>query len=127
MVFIAAAVGLILLSRECVMAYNEKLSQRIGSLLQDTPGIEEMKMFGGVGFLLHGNMACGVIKDYLVVRVGPERYAEALQSPHAREFDITGKSMKGWIMVSVKGYTTEADLSAWVRQGVFFAQSLPPK
>ena len=72
------------------MAYDETLAQRIRQLLAGQPGLAEKKMFGGIGFLLHGNMACGVIRDTLITRVGPERYEESLELPHAHVFDMTG-------------------------------------
>jgi hypothetical protein len=109
------------------MAYNEKLSQRVREFLQRTPGMEDKKMFGGVGFLIYGNMACGVLRDDLIVRVGPDEYDNAQALSHTREFDITGRVMKGWVMVSPKGTSTDEDLSGWVKRGVSFAQSLPKK
>ena len=109
------------------MAYDEGLAERIGDMLGEQPGLVEKKMFGGVGFLLHGNMACGVHKDALIVRVGPERYAEALKRPHTRPFDMTGRPMKGWVMLAADGYEADDDLSSWVQQGIDFALSLPPK
>jgi TfoX/Sxy family transcriptional regulator of competence genes len=109
------------------MAYDEGLAQRIGDMLGEQPGLVEKKMFGGVGFLLHGNMACGVHKDALIVRVGPERYDEALKRPHTRPFDMTGRPMKGWVMVAADGYEADDDLNSWVQQGIEFALSLPPK
>ena len=109
------------------MAYDQGLAQRIRETLDDISEFEEKKMFGGVCYLLNGNMACGVYKDYLIVRVGPDNYANSLAKLHAREFDITGKSMKGWVMVSEDGYANDKDLEEWVRKGLGFAQSLPPK
>ena len=84
-------------------------------------------MFGGIGYLLHGNMACGILHDDLIVRVGPEKYADALALPHTREFDITGRVMKGWVMVSKDGCGSKEDLSAWIQRGIAFAGSLPEK
>ena len=109
------------------MAYNEQLAQRVRQLLIDQTGYEEKKMFGGIGFLLHGNMACGIVKDELVVRVGTDRYQASLAMPHTREFDITGRTMKGWIMVAANGNKADEDLSFWVNRGVAFAATLPPK
>ncbi len=107
------------------MAYDTKLATRISDLLPEP--LEEKKMFGGVGFLLNGNMACGVHKESLIVRVGPEAYAEALSRPHARIFDLTGREMKGWVMVAPEGCKDDASLSKWVQMGLFFARTLPPK
>lgn len=109
------------------MAYNEELAQRVRNLLDRKPGFAEKKMFGGICFLLRGNMACGVLQDDLIVRVGPDKYQELLQLPDTRLFDITGKPMKGWLMVSAAGHDSEDDLSSWVERGASFAMSLPPK
>ncbi len=108
------------------MAYNLKLAERIRDQLEGMPYVEK-KMFGGVGYLLHGNMACGVIKDDLIVRVDPEKHAALLKKPHARPFDMTGRPMKGWIVVEADGLKTSRQLSAWIREGVAFAVTLPPK
>ena len=109
------------------MAYDETLADRVRTALAYQPDLVEKKMFGGVGYLLRGNMACGVNRDFLIVRVGPEAYAQALEQPHAREFDMTGPPMKGWVMISPEGYARDEDLSDWLTQGVNFALSLPPK
>jgi len=95
--------------------------------MSDEPGLVEKKMFGGVGFLLNGNMACGVNKDDLIVRVGPDRYEQTVIQPHARPFDFTGRPMKGWVMVSPDGVSADGDLQNWVNQGITFAKSLPAK
>ena len=84
-------------------------------------------MFGGIGFLVQGNMACGVNQERLVVRVGPDQHEAALAKPHTKVFDITGRPMKGWIIVLPDGLQSEADLQYWVKQGVDFALTLPPK
>ena len=109
------------------MSYNETLAQRMRAELIGLSGISEKKMFGGIGFLLHGNMACGVHGDEMIVRVGPQRHAEALAHEHARPFDMTGRPMAGWVMVSMDGLQAEADFREWLRWGVDFAASLPPK
>lgn len=109
------------------MAYDEGLEQRVMELMEDKPGIVRKKMFGGVCFLLYGNMVCGIIKDDLIVRVGLERYEASLKLPHTRKFDLTGKYMKGWVMVSSEGYETDDDLFEWVQHGIQYASSLPSK
>ena len=109
------------------MAYDQSLAQRIRAELNKLPDLQEKKMFGGVGFLVQGNMACGVHGEELIVRVGSQRYDEALSQPHTRPFDMTGRPMSGWVMVTPEGYETESDLRSWVRQGVEFARSLPAK
>ena len=93
------------------MAYDLKLAERIRSKLDELP-FEEKKMFGGVGFLLNGNMACGVNKDNLVVRIDPEKQNTLLKKPHAKPFDLTGKPMKGWLVVEADGVKTDKQLSA---------------
>jgi len=113
--------------KEFVMAYDEKLALWIREILADLPGLQEKKMFGGVGFLLNGNMACGVNKDDLIVRVGPEAYESALTEPDTKVFDMTGRPMTGWVVVTPKGYETEEALRGWVKRGVDYALRLPKK
>ena len=108
------------------MAYDLKLAERIRSELNGMPFVEK-KMFGGVGLLLNGNLACGVNKDNLIVRVDPEKHTALLKKPHAKPFDLTGKPMKGWLLVDADGVKTDKQLSAWVKEGVEFALTLPPK
>ena len=108
------------------MAYNLKLAERIRSQLDGIPSVEK-KMFGGVGFLIHGNMACGVHKEDMIVRVDPAKHAKLLQKPHAKPFDITGRPMKGWLLVEPDGCKTSKQLSTWVKEGIEFALTLPPK
>src|SRR5713101_9875574 len=95
------------------MAYDETLADRIRQALARKKGIEEKKMSGGIGFLLNGNMLVGVWKDSLIVRLGPEEGDEALREPHVKEFDITGRSMKGWVLVELVGVEDNEQLSAW--------------
>ena len=109
------------------MAYDEGLAQRVREEMLELPGFVEKKMFGGVGFMLQGNMACGVNGEDLIVRVGPERYEDALARPHTKPFDMTGRPMKGWVMVSPQGVEADKDLQDWVQQGVEVASSLPAK
>jgi TfoX/Sxy family transcriptional regulator of competence genes len=109
------------------MAYDEGLAQRVREMLADQPDLEEKKMFGGIAFMLQGNVACGLTKDNFLVRVGSEGYEEALARRHARPMDFTGKPMKGWVYVDSDGYTEDEDLAEWVSMGVAYALSLPPK
>jgi len=110
------------------MPYNQNLAQRIRTILGDRPGLIEKKMFGGVGFILHGNMACGVQGDDLIVRVGLENNDSALSRPFVRPFMATGgKPMAGWVLVALIALGTEHDLQQWVDQGYEFARSLPRK
>ena len=108
------------------MAYNEKLAKRIRSDLVGVPFIEK-KMFGGIGFLVHGNLACGVHKDNMIVRVGPDKHEKLLKKKHTRVFDITGRPMKGWLMVEPDGCKTAKQVSTWANEGVDFALTLPAK
>ena len=108
------------------MPYNAKLAERIRTELGEIPFVEK-KMFGGVGFLLHGNMAVGVYKEDLIVRVPTEKHEKFLKKPYAKVFDITGRAMKGWLMVEPDGCKTAKQLSAWVKESVEFALTLPAK
>ena len=109
------------------MAYDEALEARIAGVLASQPGLVSKKMFGGVAFLVYGNMAVGVHKDMLMVRVGPDGYDKAMQEPHTSQFDLTGRVMKGWVTVDSEGITNHADLERWVMFGLDFALTLPPK
>jgi hypothetical protein len=109
------------------MAYDEGLAQRVRETLGTRPGISEKKMFGGLCFLLRGNMTCGIRGDELMVRIGPDGWADALAQPHAREMDFTGRSLRGFVYVAAAGIEDDDGLEYWVRRGVDFAGSLPPK
>ena len=109
------------------MAYDEDLAQRVRAQLAAATGVTEKAMFGGLAFLLHSNMAVGLSGEELMVRVGPEASDAALDRPHTRPFDMTGRPMKGWILVAPEGVAGERELAAWVAQGVAFARSLPAK
>ena len=109
------------------MAYDEALAERMRKVLAGEPGLTEKKMFGGVGFLIRGNMACGVHGDDLIVRVGPARYDEALAQPHARAFDMTGRPMVGWVEVAPAGFASAAELRRWIALGVEHVKTLPAK
>ena len=109
------------------MAYNLDLAARIWQSLEGFPSCQEKKMFGGIGFILNGNMACGILDDRLIVRVGTENYATALSQPYTRPFDAYNKPMSGWIMVDSTGTDNDAELKNWIRQGVEYASTLPPK
>jgi TfoX/Sxy family transcriptional regulator of competence genes len=109
------------------VAYDEQLAERVREQLAAVDGITEKAMFGGVGFLLEGNMAVGLSRDELIVRVGPEGTDDAVAQPHARPFDMTGRPMKGWILVDQEGLQGDDELGAWVRRGLEFAGSLAPK
>ena len=109
------------------MAFDETLAARIRDALARKKNIEEKKMFGGIGFLLNGNMLVGVWKDSLIVRVGPDSYDDALLEPHVKEFDITGKPMKGWVLVEPEGVEDDDQLKDWIQRAVKFVETLPAK
>jgi TfoX/Sxy family transcriptional regulator of competence genes len=108
------------------MAYDEALAERIRERLHDVSGIAEKKMFGGLAFLTHGNMTVGVHGDDLIVRIDPAATATALARPGAREFDITGRPMKGWLLAA--GETLDDPvLDRWIGEARAFVATLPPK
>ncbi len=109
------------------MAYDEKLAVRVRKVFGRDKRIKEKNMFGGLSFLLNGKMCCGVIKNELVVRVGPELYEKALSRPHARPMDFTGRLIKGFVFVGPAGCKTGKALSEWVRLGTEHAASLKNK
>jgi TfoX/Sxy family transcriptional regulator of competence genes len=110
------------------MAYDEDFAQRIRERLASEDGVTEKAMFGGLAFLLGGNMAVGIASSgELMVRVGPDGTGDALSRPHTRLFDMTGRPMKGWILVERDGVNTEPELGDWVQRGVSFARTLPAK
>jgi TfoX/Sxy family transcriptional regulator of competence genes len=109
------------------MAYSESLADRIRGIVARHRGVTEKKMFGGVGFLLNGNMLVGVWKTSLIVRIGPDEYEAALREPHVGEFDITGKPMKGWVMVEPDGIDDDEQLSHWIERATKFVKTLPKK
>ncbi len=109
------------------MAFDEQLAARIRAHLGKRSGLTEKKMFGGISFLVKGNMCCGVHRDALIVRLDPTETDQALTEPHTRVFDITGRPMKGWILVEPKGLATAAQLGKWVDRAAKYAGSLPAK
>ena len=109
------------------MSYDESIAARVRTVLASRTDVTERKMFGGVAFLVRGNMCCGVVGADLVVRVGPEGHREALEQPHAREMDFTGKPLKGLVYVRKRGVESDANLRRWVDRGLGFVVSLPAK
>jgi TfoX/Sxy family transcriptional regulator of competence genes len=109
------------------MAFNEGLAERVRQGLARRKSIEEKKMFGGIGFLLNGNMLVGVWKDSLIVRLDPDDYDDALLEPHVKEFDITGRPMKGWVLVAAAGVESDEELRTWIGRAVKFVGTLPAK
>jgi hypothetical protein len=109
------------------MAFDEALAARIRQGLAHRKGVEERKMFGCIAFLLGGNAAVGVWKRSLIARVGLDGYEEALLEPHVKEFDITGRPMRGWVVVGPGGVEDDGQLTEWVRRALRFVGTLPAK
>lgn len=110
-----------------LMAYDEGLAERITTLLLDIPNTKEKKMFGGIAFMLHDHMFCGVVGDRLMVRVGPDNQAAALTQPHVRPMDFTGRPMKGYLYIAPEGIANDDDLTHWINLCADFVRTLPPK
>jgi len=109
------------------MPYNAAIDERIRAVVGDWRETTSKKMFGGVCHLQKGNMLAGVYKDFMILRLGEEGAAAALRRKHVRVFDITGRPMKGWVMVEGKGFRTEKSLREWLEQARTFVLTLPPK
>jgi TfoX/Sxy family transcriptional regulator of competence genes len=109
------------------MAFDETLADRVRDLLAPRADLSERKMFGGIAFMIGGNMAIGVVGDDLMVRLDPADAERALAEPHVRPMDFTGKPMKGMVFVDSGGTASGNDLASWVEAGADFASSLPPK
>ena len=109
------------------MTDDEVLIERIRPLLDGRAGFSEKKMFGGVCFLINGNMCLGTWKGSLIVRLGKDRHEETLARPHTRPANITGRVMTGWALVEPEGIQSGRDLESWVGEAAAFAASLPPK
>lgn len=117
------------------MPYDEGVAQRVREALdqqlENNPGarakVLEKKMFGGLAFMVNGNMCCGVQGSTLMLRIGPDQYKDALQRPHARAMDFTGKPLKGFLYVDEPGFEDDADLNKWIERALGFAGSLPAK
>ena len=107
------------------MPYHKEIDDKIGSIVTAW-NCERKKMFGGTCYLINGNMMCGVYREYLILRLGEEKTKEVLETPHVRRMDITGRPMKGWVMVEREGFAG-ALLEKWLEQARNFAASLPPK
>jgi hypothetical protein len=108
------------------MAFDEKLAARVRRHLEGRD-FRERKMFGGLAFMVNGHMACGIVKDQLMVRVGPDAYDAVLRLPHAHQMELTGKPMRGFVMVDSAGLSSSRTLGVWVDRGTTFVVSLPPK
>jgi TfoX/Sxy family transcriptional regulator of competence genes len=109
------------------MPYNETLATEVRKLLGPRKQLSEKKMFGGVGFLLNGNICCGAWKEYLILRLGDDAARQVLGEEHARPFDITGRPMRGWAMVEPAGWRDASRLHRWITWAVDFTDALPAK
>jgi TfoX/Sxy family transcriptional regulator of competence genes len=109
------------------LAYDEGLAERIRGILRDRRDVSEKKMFGGIAFIVRGHMSVGIVKDDLMVRVGPETYEDLVRQPHTRPMDFTGRPMKGFVYVASVGLEEDEDLERWVGHGLKYAMSLQPR
>ena len=109
------------------MPYNETLDTKIRKITSKWDHINIKKMFGGTCHLMNGNMVCGVYKDYLILRLGEEKTKHVLELPFVRPFDITGKPMKGWVMIENDGFKTDENLETWLNEAKGFVTTLPAK
>ena len=109
------------------MPYSKSLAARIRRTLAPRKGLIEKKMFGGVAFMLHGNMLVGVWEESLIVRLGPDRGEQALSEPHVQAFDVTGRPMRGWVMVEPEGVEHDGQLADWIPRATEFVGTLPAK
>lgn len=110
------------------MAYDEKLAARLRELLASEPGLTEQRMFGGIAFLINGNMSVSASgQGGLLLRIDPDETDALLGEPHAQPFEMRGRTMQGWLRVEPEGLRSERDLERWVRRGVAYARSLPSK
>lgn len=106
---------------------DDEFLPQIRKCLSRRKNLKEKKMFGGTGFLLSGNMCCGAHKGRLILRLGPDTAAIALREPHVRPFDITGKPMRGWVMLDFADISGDTELRRWISLAAAFASGLPPK
>jgi TfoX/Sxy family transcriptional regulator of competence genes len=109
------------------MAYDEELAERARAALAGRDGIAEKQMFGGLAFMLHGNMCCGIVKSDLMLRLGPEGADRALDEPHTRPMDFTGRPMTGMVFVEPEAFGTDEMLEGWVDRAIAYVSVLPPK
>jgi len=109
------------------MTYSHALADRVRTAIGRRRDVVEKRLFGGVGFLLRGNMLVGIWRQSLIVRLGAEQASAALEREHVREFDVTGRPMKGWIMVDPDGLDSDAELAAWIEKAAEFVETLPGK
>jgi len=109
------------------MAYDETVAERVRQVFKRRRGVTERKMFGGIAFMLNGNMCCGVVGERLMLRLGDELAAVALEEPHTHVMDFTGRPMRSMIYVELPGFRTDGDLSQWIDRAAGFVKTLPAK
>lgn len=109
------------------MAYDESVAARVREVMKRRKGVGEQKLFGGIAFMLNGNMCCGVLGDELIVRLGNDGVLEALEEDHTRPFDFTGRVIKSMLYIEPNGFATEAALKGWAERAVRFTRTLPEK
>lgn len=109
------------------MSYNQDIADRVLAVLGAEPTLRRKSMFGGMAFIVQGNLACCVLNDDVIVRVPKEGYDAILKLPHVREMDYSGRPMRGWVCVGPEAMSTDASLAEWVRYGASTALALPPK
>jgi len=109
------------------MAYDLGLAERLKECIGDDDRLSEMRMFGGFGYMLNGNMLLGIHKEFLIVRVGVEAAERILQGPGVTPMDITGKVMKGWAKIDAEGLSEDEDLRRYCDDAIAFVSTLPPK
>ena len=110
------------------MAYDEELADRLRELVQGESGVTEKRMFGGLAFLINGNMAVSASgQGGLLLRVDPAQTDELVADPNARRFEMRGREMDGWLRIDTDGLSSDRQLERWVARGVAYARSLPPK
>jgi TfoX/Sxy family transcriptional regulator of competence genes len=110
------------------MAYDDELADRVREVMQHADGLSEKRMFGGLAFLVNGNMAVSASgQGGLLLRVEPAQTEELLDKPRVRRFEMRGREMNGWLRVDADASMTDDELAAWVNRGLAYAESLPPK
>ena len=109
------------------MAYDEELGDRVRAHVEQESGLSEKRMFGGLAFLINGHMAVAASTDGLMVRIDPADTAEFLREPHARPMEMRGRELNGWLRLEVDVRVSDEELAPWIRRGIAYARSLPPK
>ena len=109
------------------MPYNDEIEKRMNKITAGWKNFNSKKMFGGICCLLNGNMVCGVYKDFLILRIGADEAEAAMKKPSVKAFDITGRPMKGWVMVAEEGIGDDAQLKDWLQKAKKFVAALPAK